>query len=803
MTNEELQIRISAEIAELKKGIADATAEFKKLNTNATKEVQGIQKEIQWFKSKGSVEVKDFEKAFTKSMGSLSEEGAKEFKEINDKFQSEISTMAQKGKISIEDLEKAFDKSCEGLTKDAKDAFKQIYTEANTQMKKTADEVDNSFASIGTSITNAMKVGVAAVAGIATGLIALGPATEEYRQNQAKLASSFESVGSSAEQAQKVYNDFYRILGDTGTATEAASLLGQLTTEEKALAEWTEICKGAYATFPDSLPIEGLIEASNETAKVGELTGSLADAINWAKITNEEFASTLSGNENAMKAFNDAMAEGATREDAFNAALAACNTEAEREALIRESLTGIYGDAAKAYETNAASILAANEAQAKLDAAMSATGEAMAPVMTMLKELGADVLTAIQPYIQSFAENYLPVIRDVLGEVGTKLSEALTWLKEHQTLLAVIAGVITGLVASIGLYNTVAAVKAAMDAAQVATLGGLAAAYLAQAAAMAVAIAPYALIVAAIAAVIAIIVVCVKHWDEIKEAVGKAWDKIKEATKKAVEAVVKWFEDMKAKIGEKVDNIKQAVSEKFEAVKTAINDKVQAAKDAVVNKFNEIKNNISEKTQAAKDAVVNKFDEIKTGMSDRINGAKDAVANALTALKTNFTEKLSAAKDSVFTILGNIKDKFTSIMDGCKNAVSTAIDKIKSIMNFNWSLPKLKLPKISISGKFSINPPSVPRFSISWNKLGGVFDKPTLFGYGNSLQGIGEDGAEAVVPLEKNTQWLDRMASMLAAKLHHDTPIVLEVDGNVFAQTSIDTINKLTRQQGKLALNII
>jgi hypothetical protein len=103
-----------------------------------------------------------------------------------------------------------------------------------------------------------------------------------------------------------------------------------MTTNEKELAEWTTICEGVYATFGDSLPIEGLTEAANETAKVGQITGSLADALNWAGVS----------------------------EDEFNAKLEACNTEAEREALIRETLIGLYDEAAANYEENAAGILA-------------------------------------------------------------------------------------------------------------------------------------------------------------------------------------------------------------------------------------------------------------------------------------------------------------------------------------------------------------------------------------------------------------------------------------------------------------
>ena len=124
-------------------------------------------------------------------------------------------------------------------------------------------------------------------------------------------------------------------------------------------------------------------------------------------------------------------------------------------------------------------------------------------------------------------------------------------------------------------------------------------------------------------------------------------------------------------------------------------------------------------------------------------------------------------------------------------------------MNFKWELPKLKLPHLSISGRFSINPPSVPTFSIEWYKLGGVFDQPTLFNYGNGqIGGLGEDGAEAIVPLEKNTEWLDRIAEILNEK-QGSQPIVLQVDGKTFAQISVDSINQLTRQRGSLALNLI
>lgn len=585
---------------------------------------------------------------------------------------------------------------------------KSEITDFQAKVKEASQEVDSKFAAMGQGISNGLKAGAAGIAAAGAALLALGASTAEYRAEQAKLVSAFETAGSSAEQAKETYNDLYRVLGDGGQATEAANHLAKLTTEEKALSEWTNICQGVYATFGDSLPIEGLTEAANETAKVGTVTGGLADALNWAGVS----------------------------EDAFNEKLAACNTEAEREKLIRETLNGLYSEAASTYEKNNAQVLAQNEAQAKLEETTAALGEAVAPVVTAFTQFASEALAAVVPYIQELADKYMPVLTELLSGLTESLASAFEWVIQHKTVLAVMGGIITGIATAIGLYNAVAAVKAAMAAAEVTTVWGLVTAYAAQAAAMVVAIAPYVLIVAAIAAVIAVIVLCVKHWDKIVAAVKKAWEFIVNKTKEAVNKVVEWFTNLRTKAAEKVEALKQAAVEKFENLKSSVVNKVQSIVSSVTEKFDSIKSKIREKIEAAKDAV------------------------------------------------------------------KSAIDKIRGFFNFKWSLPKLKMPKIEIKGKFSLSPLSVPKFSISWNKLGGVFDKPTLFNYGGSLQGIGEDGAEAVVPLENNLEWLNKLASMLSDRMGNN-PVVLTVDGKVFAETAISTINRQTRQTGKLALNLV
>lgn len=600
------------------------------------------------------------------------------------------------------------------------------------KVKEASKNVDDTFAKMGEASGRALKGIATGIAGATTALLATSAATAEYRDNQAKLATAFEIAGASAEQAKTTYNDLYRVLGDSGQATEAAGHLAKLTTEEKALSEWTTICQGVYATFGESIPIESMAEGAAEASRTGIMTAGLTDALVWAGVA----------------------------EDEFNEKLTACTSQQEREALIRETLNGLYGEAATAFEENNAQVLAQNEAQAKLSAQLATVGEAMAPVLTAFTAFGSEALAIVLPYVQQLAQDLLPVLKATLEGLSSALEATLIWASEHKTLLMAIAGVITGLVASIGLYNAVAAVKAAMDAAQVTTLAGLAAAYLAQAAAMAVAIAPYALIVAAIAAVIAIIVVCVKHWDEIKAVASKTWDSIQQKTEKAVSKVVSKYSEMKNKAQQYFDSMGENAGTIFSAITRVI--------------------------------------------ESNINTALSVVKNVLSLIKSVFKGDLEGAKQAAMNILGALVDNFRTKLNAAKDIVKSGLDAIKNFFsNAKWSLPKIKLPHFSISGTFSLNPPSIPRFSVSWYKLGGVFDSPTLFPYGGNIGGLGEDGAEAIVPLEKNTKWLDKLATMLAEKTGGNTPIVLEVDGKVFAQTAISTINKQTRQTGKLALNLM
>ena len=191
-------------------------------------------------------------------------------------------------------------------------------------------------------------------------------------------------------------------------------------------------------------------------------------------------------------------------------------------------------------------------------------------------------------------------------------------------------------------------------------------------------------------------------------------------------------------------------------------------------------------------AIAEKVEEMKTKAVESFNNLKEGIANRVEAIKSSVAEKFNAIKQKILTPIQNAKDK-----------VKEMIGKIRSFFNFTWSLPKLKMPHLKITGEFSISPPKVPKFSVDWYARGGVFDKPTLFTSGGRLGGLGEAGAEAIVPLENNTQWLDKIADRLSDKLGGGRNIVLQVDGKTFGQISVDSINALTKQTGNLPLVIV
>lgn len=305
-----------------------------------------------------------------------------------------IDKMKAEGK-SQEEIERAIDSTNKQITNESK-RLDSLRGELD-KTEKSLDDVKN-----GTEEAGKGFEGLKAAGGIAVGAIAavgaacvaavgaflgLAESTREARNNMAKLETGFTQAGHSAEDAANTYNELYSILGDDGQATEAAAHLAQLANSQEDLSTWTDIATGVYATFGDSLPIESLTEAANETAKTGAITGGLADALNWAGVS----------------------------EDEFQASLDACSTEQERQALITETLNGLYSDSAAAYRENNAEVIAAQAAQANLNAALNELGAIAEPIMTTIKTLATDLLISITPFVSLIGEGLAGALNGSAG----------------------------------------------------------------------------------------------------------------------------------------------------------------------------------------------------------------------------------------------------------------------------------------------------------------------------------------------------------------------------------------------------
>ena len=364
-------------------------------------------------------------------------------------LQKQFDEQAKKAEAAEKALKKMRDNGIEPTNP----AYQKMQTNLNNtkaDMTKIQKEIDDTskklksskvdWESVGETVGKAGKAIGAACAAMGAAIAAAGAAffglaeeTREARENMGKLETSFTTAGHSAEDAKNTYSELYGILGDDGQATEAAAHLAKLTTNEKELSDWTNICTGVYATFGDSLPIEGLTEAANETAKTGSITGNLADALNWAGVS----------------------------EDDFQASLDACTSEQERQALITSTLNGLYSEAADKYREVNGDIIDAQKATANLNSAMAALGAIAEPIITKLKQLAAELLQEITPFVEligkglmgalsgaeSAAEDFTDGLLGMVTFAIEKLTEMLPTFLEFAVKM--IANIATGIAQSL------------------------------------------------------------------------------------------------------------------------------------------------------------------------------------------------------------------------------------------------------------------------------------------------------------------------------------------------------------------
>ena len=339
----------------------------------------------------------------------------------------DVKKDADKAADGLEDMADSAEEVGDDLEDTKKDTDKAA--DALDDLEKEAEEAGDATEGLGSKLGGVAKGGLAALASGATaligGLVASAEASREYRAEMGKLTTAFIDAGHGSEAAEMTYKELQGVLGETEQAVEAANHLAKLCETEEDLMTWTNIATGVYATFGASLPIEGLTEAANETAKTGTLTGALADALNWAGVSEED----------------------------FQARLDSCSSEQERQTVIMETLNGLYSDAADTYREFNGELIRANQANEAWASAMAEIGEVVEPILTDIKMLGASLLQDLVPGVREVAGAFRELLNGDEGGAA-HLGEALSGIIDQilgkvQELLPVVVETATSLVVTL------------------------------------------------------------------------------------------------------------------------------------------------------------------------------------------------------------------------------------------------------------------------------------------------------------------------------------------------------------------
>lgn len=669
-------------------------------------------------------------------------------------------------------------------------------------------------------------------------LAELSEETLEYSAAMGRLDNAYEFSGRSAETAREVYQNFLGLVGDSDQAVEAAQDMNNLADAGADIDAWYSIAAGTVSAFGDALPVENLIESANETIRTGKVTGGLADALNWTSI-NAQVLNNHLGTDHpaAMAAFNKAVGEGLSNEDALNAALEACSTEQERQEVLTAVLSQQYTELGDSYLATSGDIDEARRASDDLMSAQADLAEKLRPLQTLATELAAngiqflsDHMTEIMSVVAGLAAGFIVLKGSMIMETAVgKLSSALSMVKMGLAGVSppvmLVAGAIAALVAGfIWAYNEVEPFRTAIDGvvAQfrdtfgpiLQQVGGFLSTVMQQA-------------LTGLADIITTYVV---------PAVSAFGEFLTTTVFPALQQFSEWFslniipvlqqlwgfltENILPLLGQFADFVLTTVVPALGELWVWFAENIVPILQDLWGFFTEnILPVLAQFAGFVTGTVVPALGDLWGWFSSNILPVLRDVWSFISAnILPIFGQFAGFVTGTVVPALGDLWNWFSAnILPAIKSVgdkVKWCMDRFGDLARFIGGLkiefPHFSLPHLKYSGEFSLIPPKVPKFWIEWYAKGAVLNKPTIFGMngGNPMAG-GEAGPEAVSPISVLQDYVSAavseanggMADAICAAIDRlaERDIVLEVAGRQIATAIAGDTDRVNGARQNLA----
>ncbi len=618
-------------------------------------------------------------------------------------------------------------------------------TLSDEEFNEKLDNINDDVSNFGTSFQNSLSTldkGLStmttAIGAVSAALVLNSATQEENIEDVNKMEAAYIGAGNSVENGTELFTAFYKLLGETDQAIEATNQLATIAETQEEVAAWTEISAGIMSVFQDSMPLETLTESVAQTSELGVVTGVLADAINRAGIT----------------------------EDDFNAQLAELSTQEERADLITQTLNDSYSETGALYEELNSDVLAQREAELQLQTTMMDLAEATTPIITYFTELINLVLPQLVSLFSENTEIILAVAAVIVGLTAIvksfiivqQLATAVQWLFAAATnatvwpILLVVAAVVALIAIIATLYNNNEEFRVFFEECWNAISSFFTAAWDFMATYFKIA------------------------WDIIVAYFKFVWDVIIAyftVVFTVLKTIVTAIADFFIALGQTIYNTFVGISSWFSSVFTSAANGIKSAFSTIASFFTSIWSSIqstfssvanwfSSVFSVASNSIKSAFSSISSFFNDVWTGIQNAFSNVASWFSSIFSNAWNAVK-SVFSSGGSI---FSGITDGIYNVFKTVVNALISGINTVVAIP-FKAINTALSGLRSIEILGVKPFSwlsnisipsIPYLAKGGILDSPTL-----SM--IGEAGEEAVIPLENNTTGIQKIADLISANM--------------------------------------